>query len=103
MKLTYTKKPYGRVRYYICGSRLKKRERLCASGSVSADMVEEMVVARVREVTDDLAAGGPAIGPAYLAEVLERIVYDFAANRLLVRLKRPTSHSNPTHGSMQHD
>jgi site-specific DNA recombinase len=28
---TYTKKPYGRVRYYSCGSRHRKRDRVCAA------------------------------------------------------------------------
>ena len=47
--LTYTKKPYGRVRYYACGLRQLKRERLCRAGFVPADLVERLVVEQVKQ------------------------------------------------------
>ena len=92
MKLTYTKKPYGRVRYYACGSRLKKRERLCPSPALSADIVERLVLAQLRELQGDATPTDLTIGPAYVTERFERIAYDASTNRLVVRLRQPSGH-----------
>ncbi len=73
MFLTYTKRTYGRVRYYVCGSRHLKRERSCTAGSIPADLIEQLVVERVRELNDDLALGEVTIGPAYLQSVFTQL------------------------------
>ena len=68
MLLTYTKKSYGVVRYYACGSRLKKRERLCTAGAIPADRIERVVVERVRELSHDVGAEDMIVGPSYLQQ-----------------------------------
>ncbi len=88
MFLTYTKRTYGRVRYYVCGSRHLKRERSCTAGSIPADLIEQLVVERVRELNDDLALGEVTIGPAYLQSVFTQLQYDHSKARLSVTLRR---------------
>ena len=86
MFLTYTKRPYGRVRYYACGSRHRKREQVCGARSVPADLIEQLVVERVRELKEDLVTG--TIGPSYLQGVLTAITYDSTQRRLSVTLRQ---------------
>ena len=87
MILTYTKKPYGRVRYYACGSRNKKRGRVCTARAIPADRIEELVVEHVQELNDDLASAEASIGPAYLNSVFTRVTYDSNNGRLSVTLR----------------
>ena len=54
-------------------------------------MLEEMVVNRLRELDSDPVSGDAVVGPAYLAQVLERVCYDSIANRLRLRLRRAVS------------
>jgi site-specific DNA recombinase len=88
MLLTYTQRPYGRVRYYICGSRGRKRERVCTARAVPADLVERFVVERVRELGDDLLTEEATIGPAYLQTVFSGVTYDTSKSRLSVTLRQ---------------
>jgi site-specific DNA recombinase len=88
MLLTYTKKPYGIVRYYGCGSRLKKRERLCSARALPADRIERLVAERVRELSDDAGAGDLIVSPSHLQRLITRITYNSGTRRLEVTLRR---------------
>ena len=88
MFLTYTKRPYGRVHYYACGSRHQKRERSCLARAVPADLVERLVVERVRELDDDLATGAISVSTVYLQNVFTSISYDRGSGRLSVTLRQ---------------
>ena len=79
MQLTYTRRPYGDVRYYTCGSRLKKRERLCPAQAVSADLIERLAAERIPR--------DEPFSPESLQTVVERITYDSTSGRLDIRLK----------------
>jgi site-specific DNA recombinase len=87
MIVTYAKRPYGRIRYYVCGSRHLKRERLCAARAVAADRIEHLVVERVRELRDDAAIADVTIGPTYLQSIFTRIAYDSRKGQLSVTLR----------------
>ncbi len=91
MFLTYTKRPYGRVRYYACGSWQRKRERLCPAGSLPADLIERLVMERVWELNDDLVRGEFTIGLSYLQSVFTQIRYDSSQGRLSVTLRQPAA------------
>jgi hypothetical protein len=88
MSLTYTKKPYGIVRYYGCGSRLKKRERLCSARALPADRIERLVAERVRKLSDDVVAGDGIVSPWHLQRMITRMTYDSTNRRLEVTLRR---------------
>ena len=88
MFLTYTKKSYGVVRYYACGSRLKKRERLCTAGALPADRIERVVVERVRELSNDAGAEDMIVGPSYLQQRIACLSYDSTTERLEITLRR---------------
>ena len=81
MQLTYTRRPYGDVRYYTCSSRLKKRERVCPAQAVSADLLERLAAERIsRHENDSFSAES-------LQSKVERMTYDSTSGRLDIRLK----------------
>ncbi len=53
-----------------------------------ADLVERLVVERVKQIKDHLALGEVTIGPTYLQSIFTQIRYDRSKGQLSVTLRQ---------------
>ena len=85
---TYIKRKRSAVRSYTCRPAEQQAGAFCSSGSVSATLIENTVLAQVALAAGTTETGELATPRTSIQNAVERIIYSGATGRVLLQLRQ---------------